>query len=101
MNPEAEYADQSDLYRVQRQAAEKGAKYLFTVWFDGLDWPTTQAAAIARTGQVYQEGKGSGLRFQDETAEGSAQFGYVVTSPTSADPADSQFNVNDQSLTQP
>ena len=82
VNPRAVYADQSDLYRVQRDAVARGAKYVFIVWFDGLDWPTTQAAAIVRSGKVYAEGKGSGLFFQDYTADGSAQYGFVVTSPT-------------------
>lgn len=82
LNPEAEYADQSEFYRVQRDAVARGAKYLFIVWFDGLDWPTTQAAAIAKTGRVYTEGKGSGLLFQDYPADGSAQFTWYVTSPT-------------------
>jgi alkaline phosphatase len=82
VNPEAEYADQSDLYKVQRVAVAKGARHLFIVWFDGLDWPTTQAAAVAKAGKVYTEGKGAGLIFQDYTADGSAQFGYYVTAPT-------------------
>ncbi|MDR3635834.1 MAG: alkaline phosphatase [Isosphaeraceae bacterium] len=82
LNPEAEYADQSDLYRVQRDAVARGAKYLFILWFDGMDWPTTQAAAIAKTGRVYTEGEGAGLLFQDYPAGGSAQFGWYVTSPT-------------------
>ncbi len=82
LNPEAEYADQSDLYRVQKEAIDRGAKYVFTVWFDGLDWPTTRAAAIAKTGKIYDSGKGSGLIFQDLDADGSSQFGFVVTSPT-------------------
>ena len=82
VNPDAEYADQSDLYRVQRDAVARGVQHLFIVWFDGLDWPTTQAAAIVKTGKVYTAGKGSGLIFQDYTADGTAQFGYVVTSPT-------------------
>jgi alkaline phosphatase len=81
-NPGAEYADQSDLCRVQREAIARGVRHLFIVWFDGLDWPTTQAAAIVKSGKVYTAGKGSGLNFQDFTAGGSAQFGYVVTSPT-------------------
>ena len=59
-----------------------GVKHLFIVWFDGLDWPTTQAAAIVKTGKVYTEGKGSGLIFQDYDAGGAAQYGFVVTSPT-------------------
>jgi alkaline phosphatase len=82
VNPNADYADQSDLCRVQTDAISKGAKYIFTLWLDGLDWQTVQAAAIARTGRVYTAGKGSGLLFQDYPAGGSAQFGYVVTSPT-------------------
>jgi alkaline phosphatase len=82
VNPRAVYADQSDLYWVQKQAVTLGAKHLFIVWFDGLDWPTTQSAAIVKTGKVYTEGKGSGLIFQDYDAAGTAQYGFVVTSPT-------------------
>ena len=82
LNPSAEYFDQSDLHRVQADAVAKGAKHLFIVWFDGMDWDTTRAAAIARTGKVYDEGKGAGLAFQDYDAEGSAKFGFFVTSPT-------------------
>ncbi len=82
LNARAEYADQSDLYWVQKEAVSRGVKHLIIVWFDGLDWPTTQAAAIVRTGKVYTEGKGSGLVFQDYDAGGTAQFGFVVTSPT-------------------
>src|SRR5258707_550497 len=79
VNPDAEYADQSDLYKVQKDAIDRGAKYVFTVWFDGLDWETTRAAAIVKAGKVaYREGKGTGLVFQDYDARGSAQFGFVV-----------------------
>jgi len=82
VNPRAVYADQSDLYRVQKEAVARAIKHVFIVWFDGLDWPTTQAAAIAKTGKVYVEGKGSGLIFQDYDAGQTAQYGFVVTSPT-------------------
>jgi alkaline phosphatase len=82
VNPQAVYGDQSDLYWVQKQAIARGAKHLFIVWFDGLDWPTTQAAAMVKSGKVYEEGKGSGLVFQDYDAGGAAQYGFVVTSPT-------------------
>lgn len=82
LNPEAEYCDQSDLRKVMSDAVERGARHVFIVWYDGLDWPTTQAAAIAKTGKVYTEGKGAGLIFQDYDAAGSAQFGYYVTAPT-------------------
>jgi alkaline phosphatase len=97
VNPEAEYADQSDLYRVQREAIARGAKYVFTVWFDGFDWEATRAAAIARGGKVYHEGKGSGLLFQDYD-RGNPQYGYVVTSPTHEDPRDDQFDVDRQTV---
>ncbi len=81
VDPGATYCDQSDLFRVQREAVEKGAKRLFVVWFDGLDWETTRAAALAKTGRDYREGKGSGLNFLDLKADGTAQFGACVTSP--------------------
>lgn len=82
VNPGAVYADQSDLYSVQKEAVERGIRHLFIIWFDGLDWPTTLAAAAFKTGKAYTEGKGSGLIFQDYEAGGTAQYGFVVTSPT-------------------
>jgi alkaline phosphatase len=82
VNPGAEYADQSDLRKVMADAVAGGVKHLFIVWFDGLDWDTTRASAVARSGKVYNEGKGSGLVFQDYEARGTARFGYYVTSPT-------------------
>jgi alkaline phosphatase len=95
VNPRADYADQSDLYRVQKAAIARGVKHLFIVWFDGMDWQTTQAAAMARTGKVYKTGKGSGLIFQDYNASGTAQFGFVVTSPTHDQ---NRFNVDSQDV---
>ena len=85
LNPEAEYVDQSDLAKVLENAKDKGAKHIFIVWFDGLDWPTTQAAAIAKTGAIYTEGRGRGLIFQDYKGAGASGFGYYVTSPTHED----------------
>ena len=82
LNPEAEYVDQSDLAKVLENAKDKGAKHIFIVWFDGMDWPTTQAAAVAKTGEVYTEGRGHGLIFQDYKGAGPSGFGYYVTSPT-------------------
>ena len=82
LNPEAEYVDQSDLAKVLENAKDKGAKHIFIVWFDGMDWPTTQAAAVAKTGEIYTEGRGHGLIFQDYKGAGPSGFGYYVTSPT-------------------
>ncbi len=85
-DPDAEYFDQTDLYRIQKDAVARGVKHLFVVWFDGLDYETTQAAAAAKTGVIYTAGKGSGLIFQDYPANGSAQYGYYVTSPSHNSP---------------
>jgi alkaline phosphatase len=98
LNPRAVYADQSDLYRVQKESIARGVKHLFIVWFDGLDWPTTQAAAIVKTGKVYTEGKGAGLLFQDYDTGGAAQYGFVVTSPTHDQ---NRPNVDTQTITIP
>lgn len=85
-DPDAEYFDQTDLYKIQKDAVGRGVKYLFVVWFDGLDWETTQAAAAAKTGAIYTAGKGSGLVFQDYQAAGTAQYGFYVTSPSHNSP---------------
>lgn len=82
VNPEAEYGDQSELYKVMADAIDKGVKHLFIVWFDGFDWVPTQAATIVKNNKAFTEGKGEGLIFQDYEADGSAQYGWVVTSPT-------------------
>jgi len=81
VNPQADYFDQTDIYRLQRAAAEAGKRYIILVIFDGMDWHTTWAAAIYRAGEVrYREGRGSGLFFQDYRAV-VTDFGCMVTSP--------------------
>ncbi|MEZ6081543.1 MAG: hypothetical protein R3C56_39505 [Pirellulaceae bacterium] len=66
LNADAEYFDQTDIYRLQKLAAEAGKKRIILFVFDGMDWQTTRAAAIAKSRQVgYDEGRGSGLHFQD------------------------------------
>lgn len=82
LNPNAPYGDQTDIYHLQRKAVDELAKkYIFLVVFDGMDWQTTQAAAIVKSGRVaYREGKGTGLLFQDyDRCE--SDYGFVVTSP--------------------
>lgn len=81
LNPKAEYFDQTDVYRLQRTAAEAGKKRIILFVFDGTDWQTTWAAAIAKTGRVpYTSGRGTGLSFQDYRGA-PTDFGYFVTSP--------------------
>jgi alkaline phosphatase len=67
VNPEALYADQTDVYRLQNEAIASGKKkYVFLVVFDGMDWQTTWAASIYRNRRVaYTEGRGKGLVFKD------------------------------------
>lgn len=78
---DAPYADQTDVYRLQRRAIEhEGKRYVFLVIFDGMDWQTTQAAAIFKSKKVYTAGKGSGLVFQDYS-KCKTDYGYFVTAP--------------------
>jgi alkaline phosphatase len=72
----------TDLHRLLIEAVHAGVRHLFILWLDGCDWQTTQAAAILRSGRVYREGRGSGLLFQDYSADGTTQYGYAVTSPS-------------------
>ncbi|MBI2825470.1 MAG: alkaline phosphatase [Planctomycetia bacterium] len=81
INPQAEYFDQTDICQLQRAAAAAGKKYIVLIVFDGMDWQTTRAAAVHRSGKVgYSEGRGTGLYFLDYRAA-PTDFGYIVTSP--------------------
>lgn len=88
LNPSAEYGDQTNVGELQQAAIEAGRKYIFLVVFDGMDWQTTQAAAIYKAGRVgYTSGRGTGLHFLDYTADGTTQFGSVVVAPTNENAA--------------
>jgi alkaline phosphatase len=81
----ADYLDQTNIFEIQRAALEAGKKNIFLVVFDGMDWQTTRAAAIHNLQKVaYEDGRGTGTHFQDYTAGGTTQFGYMVTSPHSS-----------------
>lgn len=81
LNPSAEYFDQTDVYRLQRKAADEGKSCIVLIVFDGMDWQTTWAAATWKGKKVgYREGRGTGLRFQDYRGT-TTDFGYFVTSP--------------------
>jgi alkaline phosphatase len=82
LNPSANYMDQTNIAGIQRAAAAAGKKYIFLFVFDGMDWQTTRAAAIYNQQKdTYTEGKGSGTHFQTYDANGTAQYGFMVTSP--------------------
>jgi alkaline phosphatase len=98
LNPAAEYFDQTDVYRLQQQAADAGKKYIILVVFDGLDWVTTRTAAIATTGRVaYDAGRGSGFAFQDYRGV-TTDFGLCVTSPANDG---TKVDVNAQAVKNP
>lgn len=89
--PDAEYCDQTNIFDIQKHAVKAGKKHIFLVVFDGMDWFSTRTAAVAKTGEIYHEGKGHGLFFQNYCT----QFGYMVTSCYS----DSvRFNVDTQAV---
>lgn len=81
LNPAAEYFDQTGVYRLQQQALAAGKRRIILVVFDGMDWQTTRAAALYKSGQVqYDQGRGTGLAFQDYRGA-ATDFGYFVTAP--------------------
>lgn len=81
-NPDANYCDQTDLAKMQFAALMQGKKHIILMVFDGMDWQTTQAAAIVRNQDVnYASGRGTGLHFQDYRAEGTSQYASMVTVP--------------------
>lgn len=99
LNPEAEYFDQTNIYDVQKAALDAGKKHIFLVVFDGMDWQTTQAAAIYQKQKVsYTEGKGDVLHFQTYPAGGTSEFGYMVTSPHNDG---TNVNVDQQTIENP
>ena len=85
INPSAEYMDQTNIYDLQMAGFANGKKYVFLMIFDGMDWQTTRAASIYKTQSIsYSAGRGNGLHFQDYTAKGTTQFGFMCTSPHNA-----------------
>lgn len=98
LNLKADYFDQTDLYRLQQQAVEAGKKHIIVIIFDGMDWQTTQAAAIYQEGKIaYERGRGTGLAFLDYQRR-SSDYGYFVSSPHNSD---SKVDVNAQAVTVP
>ena len=79
-DPDAAHFDQTDIYRLQKQAIASGAKRVILFVFDGMDWQSTQAAAVHKTQKVaYESGRGTGLHFQDYRGA-KTDFGWFVSS---------------------
>ena len=97
-NRNANYMDQTDIYRLQRQALISGKKYIILMVFDGMDWQTTQAASIYKTQTVgYDSGRGSGLFFQDYK-DAETDFGFFVSSPHNSG---TDYDINSQTVANP
>lgn len=80
VNPTAMYFDQTDIYQLQKAAVDVGYSNIILIVFDGMDWQTTRAAAIYKSGRVeYESGRGTGLAFQDDRRT-ITDFGLVCTS---------------------
>jgi alkaline phosphatase len=81
LDPDAKYFDQTDVFALQQQAIRSGKRQVILVVFDGMDWDTTYAAALYKSGRVgYTEGRGTGLVMQDYRGT-TTDFGFFVTSP--------------------
>jgi alkaline phosphatase len=99
VSPDAEYMDQTDIFRIQKAAIDAGKKRVILVVFDGTDWVSTRAAAIWKSGKVaYDSGRGTGLHLQDYDANGTSQFGFMVTSPHNEG---TNVDVNRQTVSNP
>lgn len=98
LHADANYMDQTDLYRLQMAVVAAGKKHVFLVVFDGMDWETTRAASIVRTGEVYESGRGVGHHFQEYDGSGTSQFGWMVTSPHNEG---TKVNVDEQNIVLP
>ncbi|MEO1618350.1 MAG: alkaline phosphatase [Planctomycetota bacterium] len=80
VTPTAMFYDQTDVYTLQQAAVDAGYSNIILMVFDGLDWETTRAAAIYKSGRVdYESGRGRGLAFQDDLRT-KTDFGLICTS---------------------
>ncbi|WP_437188166.1 alkaline phosphatase [Planctomicrobium sp. SH668] len=96
LNPSPEYFDQTNVFDIQKAALKAGKKHIILVVFDGTDWQTTWIAAIHKSkGVNYTSGRGSGLHLQDYQANGTTEFGYMVTAPWCTD---SEVDLNTQKV---
>ena len=80
LNQDAQYFDQTQLFLLQKLALAQGKKNVIVMIFDGMDWQTTQAAAIYKSQKIsYTQGRGNVLSFQNYD-KAITDFGFCVTS---------------------
>ena len=97
LNPNAEYFDQTDVCKLNRNAYEQGLKKnIILVVFDGMDWDTTHAACVYRNkSERSVRGWDSGLAFLDYDKADISSRGFCVTAPHNSD---TKTDVNGQIL---
>ena len=84
LNEDAEYFDQTQLFTLQKLAIANGKKNIIVMVFDGMDWQTTQAAAVYKSQKVpYTQGRGNVHSFQTYD-KAPTDFGFCVTSAHNA-----------------
>jgi alkaline phosphatase len=97
VNEKARYFDQTQIYDLQKSALASGKKNIILFICDGMDWQTTQAAAIYKNKKVeYKKGRGKGLSFLDYR-KGNSEYGAMVTSPYTGS---TKYDVDSQTVTE-
>jgi alkaline phosphatase len=98
LNPNANYHDQIDVYDLQMAAAKSGKRHVILMVYDGMDWPTTRAAALYHNrSNRYDTGRGTGLLIQDYRGT-KTDFAFLVTAPFASS---AKIDVNSQTITTP
>lgn len=97
LNPTAKYFDQTDIWRLNRNAYQEALKKnIILLVFDGMDWDTTHAACAYRNQSTSSvRGWDSGLAFLDYDKANQSSRGYCVTAPHNSD---TKVDVNGQVL---
>lgn len=99
LSADATYMDQTNIHDIQKAGFIAGRKHIILIIFDGMDWQTTRAASIHNLKRVaYEQGRGTGTHFQDYDADGTSQFGFMVTSPHNNG---TKTNPNEQTVLNP
>ena len=97
LNPSAEYFDQTDICKLNRNAFKQSLKKnIILLVFDGMDWDTTHAACVYRNkSEKSVRDWDSGLAFLDYEGAPESDRGFCVTAPHNSD---TRTNVDKQIL---
>ena len=95
LDPKATYMDQTEVYYLQKAAIKAGKRNIILIVLDGMDWQTSQAAAIYRNKSVvFEEGYGSGLAFLDYDKCEKDQGDFVCSPHNSG----TKFDIDSQTV---